>query len=72
MSRPRFIEIGGQRYAWREVLRLRREQIEHCAKAEQPALFTLKDDCRPTADRTAAGRYLEPSLFGIPGREGRK
>ena len=70
MSRPHFIEIGGKRYAWREVLRLRREQIVECAKAEQPALFALKDDRRPTPDRTAAGRYLEPSLFSIPGREG--
>jgi hypothetical protein len=26
-------------------------------------LFELKDDCRPTAERTAAGRYLEPTLF---------
>jgi hypothetical protein len=70
MARPQFIEIGGKRYVWREVLRLRREQIEQCAKAEQPALFMLTDDRRPPADRTAAGRYLEPSLFGIPGREG--
>ena len=70
MPVPRFIEIDGKRHLWRDVLRLRREQIELCAKAEQPALFTLKDDRRPPSDRTAAGRYSEPSLFGIPGREG--
>jgi hypothetical protein len=27
-------------------------------------LFDLKEDRRPVADRTAAGRYAEPSLFG--------
>ena len=70
MSRPQFIEIGGKRFAWREVLRLRREQIESFSKAEQPALFALRDDRRPPTDRTAAGRYLEPSLFSVPGREG--
>jgi hypothetical protein len=70
MSHLKFIEIDGKRYAWREVLRLRREQKETCAKAEQPALFSLMDDRRPPADRTAAGRYQEPSLFSIPEREG--
>jgi hypothetical protein len=31
------------------------------------ALFELKDDCRPEAERTAAGRYLEPTLFAFTG-----
>jgi hypothetical protein len=26
-------------------------------------LFDLKNDCRPAAERTAAGRYQEPTLF---------
>jgi hypothetical protein len=26
-------------------------------------LFELKDDCRPVAERTAAGRYAEPTFF---------
>jgi hypothetical protein len=26
-------------------------------------LFELKEDCRPAAERTAAGRFVEPTLF---------
>lgn len=63
MSALRFIEIDAKRYLWREVLQLRREQRKAHARAEQPVLFELKDDRRPVADRTAAGRYQEPSLF---------
>jgi hypothetical protein len=34
------------------------------AQASQLALFaTLHDDRRPPAERTASGRYLQPSLF---------
>jgi hypothetical protein len=59
----RFIEIDGKRYLWRDILQLRRQQKKAHAKALQPALFELKDDHRPMTERTAAGRYLEPSLF---------
>jgi hypothetical protein len=37
-------------------------------KATQPsqsALFVLKNDCRAAAERTAAGRYQQPSLFSF-------
>jgi hypothetical protein len=71
MKAPRFIEIDGKRHLWRDLLRLRQEQRAAARRAEQPALFELKDDRRQPADRTAAGRYLEPSLFGNPEREGR-
>ena len=70
MRAPRFIEIDGRRHLWREVLELRREQKQACAKAVQPALFELREDRRQPADRTAAGRYLEPLLFSHPEREG--
>jgi hypothetical protein len=63
MSIPRFIDIDGRRYLWRDVLQRRREQLAAMAKAAQPALFAMRDDCRPAAHRTAGGRYLEPSLF---------
>jgi len=36
----------------------------------QPALFELKDDSRPAIERTAAKRYLEPSLFSLLDAEG--
>jgi hypothetical protein len=35
------------------------------AMARQLALFELKDDCRPQAERTAAGRFREPTLFAL-------
>ena len=70
MGSPRYIEIDGKRLLWRDVLKLRREQKQERSKAAQPTLFPLKDDRRPPAERTAAGRYLEPSLFSHPEREG--
>ena len=60
---PRFIDLDGKRYLWRDLVKLRQEQREAARWAEQPALFELREDCRPPTDRTAAGRYLEPSLF---------
>lgn len=62
---PRFIIIDGKAYVWRELVKLRREQLQAIAKATQMALFELRDDCRPQTDRTAAGRYLEPSLLSL-------
>jgi len=44
-------------------LELRRAQKKAQARAQQPPLFELKADRRPVADRTAADRYREPSLF---------
>jgi hypothetical protein len=70
MALPKFIEIDGKRIAWRDVLQRRREQIDACAEPQQPALFELREDHRPASDRTAAGRYLEPSLFTLLNEEG--
>jgi hypothetical protein len=63
MASFRFIEIDGKRYLWRDLLQLRREQKKAHAQTQQPVLFELKEDTRPVTERTAAGRYLEPSLF---------
>ena len=63
MSVLRFIDIDGRRYLWRDLLQLRREQKQALARLQQPVLFELQDDRRPEAERSAAGRYLEPSLF---------
>ena len=60
--------IDGKRFVWREILQRRREQVAAGARVEQPALFELKEDRRPIPERTAAGRYSEPSLFSLPGR----
>jgi hypothetical protein len=66
MGKNRFVEIEGKRFLWRDLVKLRREQRRASANAPQPALFPLIEDRRPPAERTAAGRYLEPSLFSIP------
>jgi len=46
-------------------VKLRQEQCRAAAEAApvQPPLFELHEDFRPTAERNAATRYLEPSLF---------
>lgn len=58
----RYIEIEGKKYAWRDLLKLRREQRK-AARQAQPVLFELKDDERPKSQRTASSRYEEPTLF---------
>jgi len=66
MTRVPFIVIDGKRYRWKDILELRRAQLAaaEAAPASQPALFSvLQDDRRPPAERTAAGRYLQPGLF---------
>lgn len=65
MKRPATIVIEGRRYLWRDILEMRKAQIEEAKKARQPALFELHDDRRPVPERTAAGRYAEPSLFTL-------
>ena len=68
MSRkPDTIIIGGRAYSWRVILELRRTQLEawRAAQPQQPALFDLVEDCRPKAERTAAGRYAEPTLLAL-------
>jgi len=58
----RFIEIDGKRYAWKDILQKRREQINQ-ARQPQPALFELREDHRPKSQTTAAGRFSQPLLF---------
>ena len=58
----KFIIVDGKRYAWRDLLKLRREQ-KKAARQAQPALFELQDDQRPESQSTASSRYEEPTLF---------
>jgi hypothetical protein len=58
----RYIVIEGKRYVWKEILRLRREQIQATHK-RQLELFEMKDDRRPASQKTADGRFSEPPLF---------
>jgi hypothetical protein len=59
---PAFIVIEGKRYAWKDILRLRREQRK-AARQPQLTLFALKEDNRPASQRTVEGRFTEPLLF---------
>jgi hypothetical protein len=61
----RFIEIDGKRYAWKEILHLRREQSKTDRQTQQLTLFELRDDCRPASQQTADGRYQQPALFKV-------
>ena len=65
MTAPKFIEIDGKRHLWRNIVKLRQDQIRAVAEAApvQPPLFELHEDFRPITERSAASRYLEPSLF---------
>jgi hypothetical protein len=65
MARPDTIILDRHAYSWQQLCELRHQQLEawKAAQPKQPALFELKDDCRPAAERTAAGRYQEPTLF---------
>jgi len=61
------IMVEGRAYSWRVILELRRQQIDawKAAQPQQPALFELALDHRPKAERTAAGRYREPTLLAL-------
>jgi hypothetical protein len=61
----KFIDIDGTRYPWKDILRLRRKQLEAQRRAQQPTLFELRDDSRPASQQTACGRYEEPTLFPV-------
>jgi len=67
VAKPDTLIIGGHGYSWQQLCELRRRQLEarRAAQSTQLALFELKEDCRPAAERTAAGRYEEPTFFDL-------
>lgn len=67
MKAPDILMIEGRAYSWRALLEARRAQIAAWKKAQpvQPALFHLKNDRRPEPERSATGRYREPSLLAF-------
>jgi hypothetical protein len=66
--KPDTLIVDGHAFSWQRLCELRRQQLEarKAAQPQQPALFELKNDLRPAAERTAAGRYQEPTLFAAP------
>ena len=60
----RTIDIDGKRYAWRDILKMRREQ-KKTERKQQLALFELREYARPVSQRTPEGRLTEPTLFPL-------
>jgi hypothetical protein len=67
MKTPDLIVIEGRAYSWKAILAARRAQLEQwkASQPAQPTLFALKEDCRPPAERSADGRYREPTLLAF-------
>lgn len=59
----RTIVLDGKVWEWKEIRRIRREQIQAARKPQQDELFPLHEDSRPASQRTASGRYEQPLLF---------
>jgi hypothetical protein len=69
--RPDTIIIDGRAHRWRDIVELRRRQLQawKATRPEQPALFALREDFRPATQRTVCGRYYEPSLLDAMRRD---
>ena len=67
MAKADTLIIDGHGYNWQQLCELRRRQLEarRAAQPTQLTLFELKDDWRPASERTAAGRYEEPTLLSL-------
>ena len=64
MTAPKFIEIDGKLHLWRDIVKLRQEQLRAAAEAHRCSRRSL--NCTKIfapCERNAATRYLEPSLF---------
>ena len=59
----RYVLVDGKRYLWRDILKMRREQVTQEKQARQPALFEMHNDARPVSQLSADRRYSEPTLF---------
>ena len=53
--------------SFRTLSNQRKAQVEawQAAHTRQLALFEPHNDCRPAAERTAAGRYEQPTLLAL-------
>jgi hypothetical protein len=61
--RLKYVTIDGKRHLWADVLKARREQAKAAKQPPQEALFELREDRRPSTQRTASDRYENPTLF---------
>jgi hypothetical protein len=67
MAKRDTIIIDGRAYSWQQICDLRRRQIEarRLAQPQQLALFELRVDSRPEPERTASGRYEQPTMLEL-------
>jgi len=67
MAKPDTLVVDGHAFSWQRLCELRRQQLEawKAEQARQLALFELKTDRRPATERTAAGRYQQPSFLSL-------
>ena len=63
----KYIEIDGKRYAWKDIARLRREQIEAERRVQQPTLFELRRRPPPgfATDRPRSVRGADAVQSGL-------
>lgn len=66
VAKPDILIVDGHALSWQRIVEMRCRQLEawRADQRRQLTLFELKYDCRPQAERTAAGRYREPTFFG--------
>lgn len=67
MAKPDILIVDGHAFSWQRIVELRKQQLEawNAEQCRQHALFKLTEDCRPATERTAAGRYREPTHFSM-------
>jgi hypothetical protein len=50
----RYVLLDGKRYLWRDILKVRREQVKQERLARQWTLFEMYEDARSVRQRSAA------------------
>jgi hypothetical protein len=65
MAKPETLVVDGHGFNWQRLCELRRQQLEawRAEQARQLALFEMRDDHRPIAERTPAQRYEAPTML---------
>ena len=67
MSKPETLVVDGHGFNWQRICELRRQQLEawRAERARQLTLFEMHEDRRPKAERTANGRYEQPTMLAL-------
>jgi hypothetical protein len=67
MPKPDILIVDGHGFNWQRLCELRKQQLDTWreSQARQLALFELKEDCRPAAERSASGRYEAPTMLDL-------